>query len=60
MNDDLTGLRAKVASEARKLKGTGVLQDTWATDGVIFIRLDNEVKRVTTMKGLSLAVRGGQ
>lgn len=53
LNDDLTRLRSQVAAKARTLKKNRIIQDTWALDGGIFVRLENgNTKRVTTMKGL--------
>ena len=55
INDDLTKTRAQVASEARKMKKEKKIDDTWTTrNGVICIRKNGQVTRVTAVKQLSL------
>ena len=38
LNEDLTGIRAKLAREARVLKKSGKIDDTWTFNGNVMIK----------------------
>ena len=42
IREDLTRARSQLAYEARKLKRTGVIKDTWVFDGKIFLKQLND------------------
>ena len=42
IREDLTRTRSQIAYEARKLKRTGVIKDTWVFDGKIFLKQLND------------------
>ncbi len=50
INEDLTQTRAKIAHQARILKKSSKIKDTWTLDGLIFVRkLDNNVSVISTI-----------
>ena len=53
INEDLTKARADVVSAARRMKKERKIEDTWTRKGVIFMRKNGHVSKVTTMKQLS-------
>ena len=53
MNEDLSGARLKLAFEARQLKRTGKITDTWVIDGKIKIKdLKNVILTAGSLKDL--------
>ena len=53
MNEDLSGARLKLAFEARQLKRTGKITDTWVIDGKIKIKdLNNVILTAGCLKDL--------
>ena len=50
INEDLTQVRANVASRARKLKRENIITDTWTRDGLIFIKKGDNVRKITTLR----------
>ena len=53
MNEDLSGARLKLAFEARQLKRTGKITDTWVIDGKIKIKdLNNVILTAGSLKDL--------
>lgn len=57
INDDLTATRAKVAKEARDKKKNGDVQDTWVRDGMIFVKKNDNIIRITNMQQLMARTR---
>ena len=52
-NDDLTAARSKVAAAARARKRERTVDETWVKDGVVFVKVNDNVHRVQTMRQLS-------
>lgn len=53
LNEHLTPKRAQLAVSARKLKKDGIVQDTWTSDGKIFIKeVNGQVTVVTNRRQL--------
>ena len=53
--EDLTKVRSALAYQARKLKKDRIIQDTWTSDGKIFIKYpDGEIKMCTRAKDLPI------
>ena len=55
LNEDLTKTRAEIASAARKMKKESNIDDTWTRNGVICVKKDGRIVKVTTMKQLDTA-----
>jgi len=53
LNDDLTSVRAKIAAEARGKKKSKAIEDTWVRDGVVFVKSNDTVHRILTMRQLN-------
>jgi len=53
INDDLTAVRSKVAAAARARKRERTVDETWVKDGVVFVKVNDNVHRVQTMRQLS-------
>ncbi|KAK7462021.1 hypothetical protein BaRGS_00038550 [Batillaria attramentaria] len=53
VNDDLTATRATLAAKARKLKKDNKIDDTWSRDGVVFLKKNDSVHRLTTLRELA-------
>ena len=54
MNEDLSGAKLKLAFEARQLKRTGKITDTWVIDGKIKIKdLNNVILTAGSLKDLN-------
>ena len=52
INHDLTKLRSEIAFRARTLKRQRSVTDTWVSDGVVFVKKNDKVHRITTMRQL--------
>ena len=53
INEDLTKVRSDIAAKARRLKAEKKIEDTWTSNGVIFVKTANgKVTRITTLKEL--------
>jgi len=53
LNDDLTSARAKIAAEARGKKKSKAIEDTWVRDGVVFVKSNDTIHRILTMRQLN-------
>jgi exosome complex exonuclease DIS3/RRP44 len=54
INEDMTGLRAKLLWEARKLKHGERIEDCWSSDGNILLKdAAEKIHRIKTLKDLS-------
>lgn len=54
INDDLTKTRAEVAGMARQKKREKAIEDTWCRDGVIFIKYNDTIHRITTKREVAV------
>ncbi|KAL8583195.1 hypothetical protein ACOMHN_053708 [Nucella lapillus] len=54
LNDDLTRVRAEIAALASEKKRKNAIDDTWVKDGVIFVKAQGTVHRVTTKRGVDI------
>ena len=51
INEDVTKIRGAMASDARKLKRDGKIQDTWTRDGIIFTKdMNGSIKAFTAQR----------
>jgi len=57
VNDDMTQERARIAAKARKLKRDKKIEDTWARGGVVFVKSNGVIRRITEMRCLMLLVQ---
>nr|KAG5703329.1 hypothetical protein BaRGS_025571 [Batillaria attramentaria]KAG5710831.1 hypothetical protein BaRGS_026982 [Batillaria attramentaria] len=53
VNEDLTSARADLAAKARALKKKGKVEDTWVRDGLVFLKRNSTVHRLTTLRELA-------
>lgn len=56
LNDDLTTARSRVAAAAREKRRNKRLDETWVWDGSIFVKKNDDVKRIHTMEQLNALV----
>lgn len=56
LNEDLTKVRAEVAAAARQSKREGKISDTWTRDGIIFLKKDDRISKITTKRELEISV----
>ena len=54
INEDLTRIRAHVAAKARQLKRDQRISDTWTRDGFIFVKKNNSLYKIDTMRELAV------
>eukprot|EP00745_Piridium_sociabile_P020419 TRINITY_DN31475_c0_g1_i5.p1 TRINITY_DN31475_c0_g1~~TRINITY_DN31475_c0_g1_i5.p1 ORF type:complete len:126 (-),score=36.06 TRINITY_DN31475_c0_g1_i5:166-543(-) len=52
LNDDLTKIRAEIAAIAREKKRKRQIENTWVKDGVVFVKVNDNIHRVTTKRGM--------
>ncbi|XP_070184945.1 uncharacterized protein [Littorina saxatilis] len=57
INDDLTQERAKIAAKARTYKREKTIEDTWVRDGVVFVKMNGVVRRITELRCLLFLVQ---